>query len=255
MPYVRHAWDGANPVQLDPYANEELQPELRQLGLNQLPEPAAFIDICPPSLRPPGMGRAQRMRWIPGNLQRKLEPWMYSRGSVRRICVTSGSRVSFSDSHDFLHALVENVASLEAEIVVAAPEDAAAKLRERLPGIRTGWIPLDVVAPTCDVIVHHGGGVTSMTAINAGTPQLAIPQWSFSPARWKGWPRTAPGLLFRPPMRLRTPSWMPARSCSPTPVIGLGHVSSPRRWRHNPFPHRWLAPWRSSSVDPFEPLT
>lgn len=175
VPFVRHAWDAGEPTGMDPGADEELQPELRMIGLDRIPDPDLWVDICPPSLRPPHAPPAHMMRWIPGNRQRQLEPWMYTRGSRRRVCVTAGSRVTRDQSLEFLRGLVKNVSMLDVEIVIAAPDAVTSDLRAELGDVRVGWIPLDVVAPTCSLIVHHAGGVTSLTAMNAGVPQLLLP--------------------------------------------------------------------------------
>jgi glycosyltransferase len=175
IPYVRQSWDANESFRMDDGANQELQPELRELGLDRLPEPDLRIEICPPSLTPPGSPEAKLMRWIPGNLQRPLQPWMWIRGGRRRVCVTSGSRATPEQNFTWLHSLAKQVAELDVEVVVPAPEKLAAELRAALPGVRTGWMPLDVVAPTCDLMIHHAGGATTMTALNSGVPQLFIP--------------------------------------------------------------------------------
>lgn len=171
VPYVRQAWDGKDFDGIDPGAGEELRPELDELGLARLPDPDLFVDISPPSLRPPNALPAQMMRWTPVNQQREVEPWMYTRGEQRRVCVTGGSR---GLNFDFLKDMVDKVSALGVEVVVAAPEELAAKLRDELDGVRAGWIPLDVVAPTSDLIVHHSGGATSLTALHFGVPQLSV---------------------------------------------------------------------------------
>jgi glycosyltransferase len=180
VPYVRQAWDAIDATGAHPGADAELRPELRAFGLAKLPEPDLFVDVCPPSLRPADAPAAQMMRWIPGNGQQVLLPWMYARGSRPRVCLTSGSRVSVNSAgFDFLRAMVKNLAGADFELLVAAPEKVAGSLREEFEGIRTGWIPLDVVAPTLDLLVHHGGGTTTMTALTAGVPQLLMPSGTF----------------------------------------------------------------------------
>ena len=106
------------------------------------------------------------------------------------MCVTSGSRAADGPVRErdfaFLHDLAASLTPLGVEVVIAAPEELARDLRPSLGvGVRAGWVPLDVLAPTCDLVVHHGGGVTSMTAMHAGVPQLVIPQLTHSvaPAR------------------------------------------------------------------------
>ncbi|MEZ3182544.1 DUF1205 domain-containing protein [Streptomyces pimonensis] len=192
-PYVRHPWGLADWSAYDVGGGEELAPELRELGLDRLPLPDMTLDICPPVLLAGRTGPAEPgtpMRWTPANLQRHLEPWMYVRGKRPRICVTTGTRVTdektfaaLGRGSDFLRTLVTTATKLDAEILVAAPEEVVADLRAEMPEVRAGWIPLDVVAPTCDVIVSHGGTNTSMVALNAGVPQLNIAKMYISEAQ------------------------------------------------------------------------
>lgn len=181
VPHVRQAWDAIDADGIHPGADAELRPELAESGLDRLPDPDLFVDVCPPSLRPADAPEAQPMRYVPANGQRRLEPWMYSRGERRRILVTSGSRVakeSYDRNFDFLRDLAKDVAAWDVELIVAAPDAVADTLRAELPGVRVGWVPLDVVAPTCDLLAHHAGGVSTLTGLNAGVPQLLIPKGS-----------------------------------------------------------------------------
>lgn len=196
VPCVRHAWDAIEAHDADPGADAELAPELAELGLDRLPLPELLLEVCPPSLLPPRRlpGKSTAfMRWIPATGQRALEPWMYQRGDRLRICLTAGTRVAPQarldgdgdyrrDSFDFLCSLAEKIASLEAELLIAVPEQSAGELRAAMRDVlgdraHVGWMPLDVVARHCDLLVHHGGGVTSMTALSAGLPQVILPQW------------------------------------------------------------------------------
>ncbi|MFF1920182.1 nucleotide disphospho-sugar-binding domain-containing protein [Streptomyces sp. NPDC058221] len=187
VPYVRHAWDAIEATAIDHGAVVELDRELGELGLAWLPEPELFIDVCPPSLRPPESHpakHAMEMRWVPVNGQRQLEPWMLARSERPRLCLTTGSRVAHDvgahdirrRSYELLRAQAVALKELDIDLVVATPDEAGTALRAEVPGVRAGWAPLDVLAPTCDVIVHHGGGTTSLTAMTAAVPQVAIPQ-------------------------------------------------------------------------------
>lgn len=198
VPHIRLAWDAQDCREVHPLAEEELAPEVRALGLTALPEPALFLDICPPGLRHPTAPPARMTRWVPGNAQRALEPWMYTGSGRPRVCVTSGSRSSVSPIHDFLSELVADLAGLDAEVLVAAPEADAGALRERFPGLRVGWMPLDVLAPTCDLVVHHGGGVTALTALAAGRPQLVLPRWSIFGDSWRRIGASGAGITLFP---------------------------------------------------------
>ncbi|MDV6011625.1 nucleotide disphospho-sugar-binding domain-containing protein [Haloechinothrix sp. LS1_15] len=177
IPSVRQSWDANDPTSYDEGAERALWPSIRELGLRGLPEPDLRIEVAPLSLLPVSEPQAQMMRWVPVNQQRALEPWMFGKGDRRRVLITAGSRVGEGDgSVDFFRELARNLAPLDAEIVVAAPEEIAAELRAECPEVHAGWVPLDLVAPTCDLVVHHAGGVTGMTALSAGVPQLLILQ-------------------------------------------------------------------------------
>ncbi|MDS1270793.1 DUF1205 domain-containing protein [Lipingzhangella sp. LS1_29] len=180
VPTVRQPWGVLDSSEYDVGAGEELRPLLRQFELESVPVPDLSLDVTPPSLRRGNTPRGRPVRWIPGNLYRPLEPWMYTRGDRPRVLLTSGSRVTSSGSlHTIeverLRELATHVTALGVEAVVAVPDDAASAL---CPGTgdewRAGWVPLDIVAPTCDLIVHHGGVGSNMTAMSAGVPQLIL---------------------------------------------------------------------------------
>ncbi|MFC4560984.1 nucleotide disphospho-sugar-binding domain-containing protein [Nocardiopsis mangrovi] len=174
VPAVRLEWDRVDAAMYAPGAREVLAPALAERGLDALPDPALWIDICPPGLREPGQDRGRRpMRWLPVNPQRTLEPWMYGKGDRPRVYITAGARLFGGEP---LSHMARAVADLGVEVVIGAPERVAADLRAELPGIDIGWVPLDVLAPTCDLILHHGGGVTDMTALHFGVPQLIVNQ-------------------------------------------------------------------------------
>ncbi|MEE1733701.1 nucleotide disphospho-sugar-binding domain-containing protein [Streptomyces microflavus] len=169
IPSVRLEWDRIDARMYDPGAEPVLAPLLGELGLDRVPDPDLWLDVCPPSLRPADPVPARPVRWIPGNPQRPLESWMYTKGDRPRVYITAGTRLF---SGDALRDMAKSIAGLGVEVVVGAPENVAAELRDELPDVKIGWVPLDVLAPTCDVIMHHGGGGTDMTALNAGVPQL-----------------------------------------------------------------------------------
>jgi UDP:flavonoid glycosyltransferase YjiC (YdhE family) len=179
VPYVRQAEYLAIPITgIDPGAEEELRPELERLGLTELPDPSLFIDVTPPSLRPSHDPAAQPMRWIPSNPQRRLEPWMYTRPKGRhRVLITSGFRsLMFRTPGWSMPRLVDQLSKAGAEVLIAASPGAAERFGAELGDARVGWIPVDVVAPTCDLAVHHGGGTTATTFMANGVPQLIIPE-------------------------------------------------------------------------------
>ncbi|MEV4425586.1 glycosyltransferase [Streptomyces sp. R-07] len=176
LPWVRHALNMGEPSIIDLSAAAELAPELEEMGLSAIPDPDMYVEICPPGARRPDAGPAQFMGYVPFNTQRALEPWMYSRSGDRpRVLVSAGSRVTADYEADALSALVEKVAGLDVELLIAAPQEIADALGDLPENVRAGWLPLDVVLRTCDLLVHRAGGNTMLHAIVCGVPQLLIP--------------------------------------------------------------------------------
>ncbi|UGY93013.1 glycosyltransferase [Streptomyces gobiensis] len=175
VPYVKHAVDMGEPHTIDLAAAAELAPWLERLGLHEMPGADLFVDTCPPSLRVADAPSAQPMRYIPYAAQRRVEPWMYVRGERPRVLLSAGSRVTPDRDFDILSGLVGKMAGLDAELLVAAPEAVAEKLGPLPEHVRVGWIPLDVVAPTCDLVVNHAGGNTVLGSMAHGVPQVLIP--------------------------------------------------------------------------------
>ncbi|MFD3976285.1 nucleotide disphospho-sugar-binding domain-containing protein [Streptomyces cyaneofuscatus] len=176
VPYVVQEWTLDDWSGTDAGALRVLEPHLAGLGLTGLPEPELRIGICPPAIAHPDAPDVVPMRWRPGNRQGRVEPWMYERPGRPRVCLTAGSRAGHERGFAFLRALHDRIAPLGVEVVIPAPDPVAAELRAAMPGVLTGWIPLDTLMPTCDLVVHHSGGATTMTAADAGVPQLIIPE-------------------------------------------------------------------------------
>ncbi|MCQ8774751.1 nucleotide disphospho-sugar-binding domain-containing protein [Streptomyces sp. KLMMK] len=175
VPYVKQAIDMGEPRTIDLAAAAELGPELERLGMYEMPRTDLFIDICPPSLRPSDALPAQMMRYVPFATQMPVEPWMYTKGDRPRVLVSAGSRVTPESDFDILSGLVDKVGKLDVELLIATPEAVAEKLRPLPDHVRAGWIPLHLVAPTCDLVVHHAGGNTTMGYLSYGVPQVLVP--------------------------------------------------------------------------------
>lgn len=183
IPYVRQAWDiHERDERAVVPATEELRPELSALGLDRIPEPAVDIEITPPSVLPAGRKTDRLMRCVPTNHQRPLAPWVYRKPAGRkRVLVTTGSRAALDPEHlgvPFFERLltIPALTADDVEVVVATVDEIAADLKAVRPDVRAGWIPLDSITWTTDLFIHHGGGVTAMTALAAGVPQLVLPE-------------------------------------------------------------------------------
>lgn len=175
IPFVRQALNMGEPANIDLGAAAELERELAEYGFAEIPGEDLFIDICPPSVRGPEALPSQSMTYIPYNTHKPLEPWMYTRGDKPRVIVSAGSRVTADYELDPLRALVEKVAPLNLEMIIAVPDEVADALGPLPQDVRAGWLPVDVLMRSSDLLVHRAGGNTMLTAMTAGIPQLVIP--------------------------------------------------------------------------------
>ncbi|GAA3343138.1 DUF1205 domain-containing protein [Amorphoplanes nipponensis] len=178
--WVEHWWGLAVQPEYRPFAQRELEPELQRLGLRDLPEPALRIDVSPPSVQRPGVPDAQRMRYVPFNGPALLPPWASQPRHRPRICVTLGSMLPKHGLLDFggmLRDFAAGLTGLGADVVIAVDDQVAAGWTDLPDGVRAaGWLPLNLVLPACDLVVHHGGPGSVFTALALGVPQLALPQ-------------------------------------------------------------------------------
>lgn len=180
IPWVEHWWGLAVQPEYRPSAQQELAGELDGLGLPGLPEPALRVDVCPPSVQRPGAPAAQLMRYVPFNGPAVRPDWCAITRTRPRICLTLGSMLPRHGLLDFAGMLREfaaGLAGLDADVVVAVDPQVAAGWTGLPASVHAvGWLPLNLVLPACDVVVHHGGPGSAFTALALGVPQLALPQ-------------------------------------------------------------------------------
>lgn len=145
--------------------------------------------------RPPSMGgltadepdRADgvpwwSMRYVPFNGGAVLEPWVRAVPERPRVLVTLGTVVPTVAGTDVLTVLLEALATLPVEVVLALG-DASLPVGTALPAnVRaTGYLPLSAVLPTCRLIVHHGGSGTTAAPLHFGVPQVVLPAFADNP--------------------------------------------------------------------------
>ncbi|MEO3976591.1 glycosyltransferase [Streptomyces sp. CAU 1734] len=153
---------------------------LGELGFDSLPDPELSLIMCPEEIRHGDDTAFRRlagepMRYVPYSPARPLEPWMVTKGSRPRVWVSAGSRVGTDYALDHLGGLIESAAELDVELLIATPDDVAAHLGPLPEHARAGWLPFDLLASTCDLAVHHGGGSTMLGFASHAIPQVMIP--------------------------------------------------------------------------------
>ncbi len=180
IPWIEHGWGIMGMPDYLPAANDELTPELADLGIAEIPRPTLVIDTCPPSLAQGPAGDAIAMRYVPYNGPAIMPDWVREERDRPRICVTFGSVLPRHGKRDFRGMLREWTTALPdlgADVVVAVAEDLTTEWNPLPEGVRAaGRLPLNLTLPACDVVVHHGGAGTTMTAVLAGVPQVIAPQ-------------------------------------------------------------------------------
>lgn len=138
----------------------------------------ALITPVPPSLR----GDDSAGRLIPIRSVAYSEPdatapaWLSAPAEWPRIYLTLGTVSSVAV--DVLRRAVHELAELDAEILVAlGPDGDADALGEAPTGVHVErFVAQSAVLPHIDLIVHHGGTGTVLAALEAGLPQLLLPQ-------------------------------------------------------------------------------
>lgn len=178
---VRAAWAGMGAM-AEPMLDLMSGVSRRLGGTGDLPDPAAVIDVRPPSIGGGTDPTHWLMRYTPFNGSAVLPEWVIEPAERRRICVTLGSVVPLIGGLPAIADLVRALAELDLEVILALGDIDLAELGELPPNVRAvGWLPLHALLPSCAAIVHHAGAGTCLTPMVYGVPQLALPYFADNP--------------------------------------------------------------------------
>ncbi|MFV2022783.1 nucleotide disphospho-sugar-binding domain-containing protein [Micromonospora sp. LOL_023] len=131
------------------------------------------VQIAPPELMI-GEGEAWNVRFVPYSGGGVLPTWVTKSRSRPRIVVTLGTVLPKVVGVGGLEKVLKGAASTDAEFVVIGAD--AQALGDVAPNVRTAdWCPLAGLLQYSDAIIHHGGAGSTLTSIDAGLPQLALP--------------------------------------------------------------------------------
>ncbi|GAA3301638.1 DUF1205 domain-containing protein [Dactylosporangium vinaceum] len=177
LPWLEHSWGLPAPPQFTAAADALV----RERTGTPLAPPIARLHPSPPALWPDATPpRGMAMRYVPYNgdsVRTALPPRAPGR---RRALVTFGSllvRHGSTTTAEFFRKLLDELAGLGVELVVGLDAELVREFAPLPPEVvHTGWAPLNLTLPECDLVVHHGGSGTSMTAAVSGVPQLIVPQ-------------------------------------------------------------------------------
>jgi UDP:flavonoid glycosyltransferase YjiC (YdhE family) len=135
------------------------------------------VDPCPSSLAPPTAAKRLPVRFVPYNGPFSAPAWLLEPPERRRVCVSWSTALStMSGPHTrILPMLAHALADSGFEVVITATAEDVATIGQLPSNVRlVERLPLRALLQTCDAVVHHGGSGTTMTAVHAGLPQLAV---------------------------------------------------------------------------------
>jgi hypothetical protein len=143
----------------------------------------ALLDPCPPSLQLPYADAPRipirSVAWR--GSETALPAWLINPGPRPRVYLTLGT-VSFG-AVEILRRAASEIATLDVDLLVAVgPEGDPAALAELPANVHVErFVPQADVLGRVDLIVHHGGTGTVLAALEAGLPQVILPQGADQP--------------------------------------------------------------------------
>ncbi|WP_329106803.1 DUF1205 domain-containing protein [Micromonospora sp. NBC_01699] len=181
IPQVEMHWGVPELPEYRAGAQAELRGVLADLGRDTLPRPARVINPWPPSLRLPHTTEHQGIRYVPYNGDAYVPRWVLEPRERARVCLTVGTlvpRLGADTVPGLVIPVLEALARLGLDVVVAVDDDVVNTWPPLPTAVRhAGRLPLAQVLGACDVVIHHGGQGTALTALASGVPQLVLPQF------------------------------------------------------------------------------
>jgi UDP:flavonoid glycosyltransferase YjiC (YdhE family) len=149
------------------YDGPTLLAATRMRGRPELAAPAVVIRIAPASVA--GRGTHLPMRFVPYTGEGPL-PEELAGPPLRPRILVSRSTVPQPGPDRMMSRVAEAAREVDADVVLIR-----SNVRRPPPGVRAvGWVPIPAALAAGAVIVHHGGAGTTLTALQAGVPQLII---------------------------------------------------------------------------------
>ncbi|MBB5870018.1 glycosyltransferase [Allocatelliglobosispora scoriae] len=134
------------------------------------------INPMPPAINFPVETRMLATRWIPHVTQEPMPEWLYP-VERPRVAVSLGvsTRAYIAADWSHLAILLEALGGLDIDVVATLNAVQLEHVDKVPDNVRlVDYFPLDQLAATCSLIIHHGGFGSMITAGNAGVPQLVV---------------------------------------------------------------------------------
>ncbi|MFD2415749.1 nucleotide disphospho-sugar-binding domain-containing protein [Amycolatopsis pigmentata] len=155
---------------------EHMKEVFADYGATGLPERRTGTDSSPPSMIEGSPG-GWPMRHVPYSGGARLPAWLMPpvvTPERPRVGLSLGSG-SGTWRLEMAASILAAAADLDIELVLALGDVDIDALGAIPPNTRIpGWVPLSALVRTCTALIHHGGGGTTLTALEAGVPQLVL---------------------------------------------------------------------------------
>lgn len=182
IPVVCHGVGKVDENMVPPPMTALLQEYLTELGIT-IPDGQHFglgspyLDIFPPSLQDVAhLKDVERipMRPVPFAEPQELPDWVIAHKKPL-VYLTFGTAFA---GLELLQKAIAGLSRLDAEVLVAAGPQVESSLLADVPdNVHVlPWVPQADLLAHADLVVHHGGSGTTVSAMTFGVPQLALPQ-------------------------------------------------------------------------------
>jgi UDP:flavonoid glycosyltransferase YjiC (YdhE family) len=178
IPVVRHLWGPDLMALLHDHEKPVLASLAERFGLADIETYGDLtLDSCPPAMQLRADYPRQRIRYVPYNGPGTAPPWLLERTDAPRVCVTMGTTLpEVGGSHHPIEQILEELSDMDV-VLTGVPHDTTLPSTVPAHVRRVDALPLHLLLPTCDLLIHHGGPGTMMTGVASGVPQLVLPSF------------------------------------------------------------------------------
>ncbi len=142
-------------------------------------KPWTNVDACPDAAQVEGTAQRMPVRYVPYSSAGKIPDWALRKSAKPRVCVTLGiTMLEVNSSNKFFAPdVLDALVGMDIELVTAV----ISTQRHLLGNVPEGVVvaedcALYEIMPHCDLVIHHGGVGSMLTAALNGTPQLTLTQ-------------------------------------------------------------------------------
>jgi UDP:flavonoid glycosyltransferase YjiC (YdhE family) len=137
------------------------------------------LDACPEGAQVEGTANRIPVRYVPYSSAGHVPHWAVRTTGRPRVCVTLGiTMLQVSSTNTFFAPQVlKELSALDVELVTAVVAAQRDLLGEVPEGVKVAEdSALYALMPSCDLVIHHGGVGSMLTAALHGVPQLTLTQ-------------------------------------------------------------------------------